>query len=123
MVYTSHGLTTRLILMIAVDVGVSQSHDSVRAAISRSVCALRCRLGLAMSISEGSRGETPRMRYYASVEKAKAAVGEAEEHFNHQLTQRPYGPLVRYGVRPAHRVQSHHCTPATVTVRPNECIQ
>ncbi|KAK9327470.1 hypothetical protein V1520DRAFT_46523 [Lipomyces starkeyi] len=109
--YTSRGLTTRawdgalqyregvrLTLMIAVEVGVSQSYDSLRAAISWSVCALRCRLGLAMSISEGSRGETPRMRYYASIEEANAAAGEAEEDFNRQLTQHPYGPLVRFGV-------------------------
>ncbi|KAK9483375.1 hypothetical protein V1527DRAFT_429583 [Lipomyces starkeyi] len=109
--YTSRGLTTRawdgalqyregkrLTLMIAVEVGVSQSYDNLRAAISWSVCALRCRLGLAMSISEGSRGEAPPMRYYESIEEANDAVVEAEDDFQDQLMQRPYGLLVRYGV-------------------------
>ncbi|KAK9311048.1 hypothetical protein V1524DRAFT_371789, partial [Lipomyces starkeyi] len=109
--YTSRGLTTRawdgalqyreemrLTLMIAVEVGVSQSYDSLRAAISWSVCALRCRLGLAMSISEGTRGEAPSMRYYASIEEANFAVEEAEDDFQGQVMQRPYGPLVQYGV-------------------------
>ncbi|KAK9481738.1 hypothetical protein V1527DRAFT_502407, partial [Lipomyces starkeyi] len=36
----------RATLIIAVEVPVSQSYDSMRAAISWSVCALRCRLGL-----------------------------------------------------------------------------
>ncbi|KAK9334226.1 hypothetical protein V1521DRAFT_471722, partial [Lipomyces starkeyi] len=109
--YTSRGLTTRawdgalqyregvrLTLMIAVEVGVSQSYDSLRAAISWSVCAMHCCLGLAMSISEGSRGGAPPMRYYASIEEANVAVVEAEDDFQDQLMQRPYGPLVRYGV-------------------------
>ncbi|KAK9323050.1 hypothetical protein V1517DRAFT_352532 [Lipomyces orientalis] len=108
--FTSRGLTTRAAdgtlryregnrstLMIAVEVGVSQSYDSLRAAISWSVCALCCRLGLAMSISEGSRGERPHIRYYASIEEANAAAEEAEDEFRQQLLQHPYGPLIRYG--------------------------
>ncbi|KAK9371588.1 uncharacterized protein V1513DRAFT_421902 [Lipomyces chichibuensis] len=108
--FTSRGLTTRAAdgtlryhegnrstLMIAVEVGVSQSYDSLRAAISWSVCALRCRLGIAMSISEGSRGQKPQIRYYASIEEINAAAGEAEVVFRQQLLQYPYGPLVRYG--------------------------
>ncbi|KAK9311176.1 hypothetical protein V1524DRAFT_473440 [Lipomyces starkeyi] len=79
MVYTSRGLTTRASDGAFGSSCVSKSYDSLRAAIS-------------------CRAATPRMRYYASIEKANAAVGEAEEDFNHQLTQRPYGPLVRYGV-------------------------
>ncbi|KAK9340070.1 hypothetical protein V1521DRAFT_466441 [Lipomyces starkeyi] len=75
----------RLTLMIAVEVGVSQSYDSLQAAISWSVCALRCRLGLAMSISEGGRGETPPMRYYASIEEAEAAAEQSEDDFQRQL--------------------------------------
>ncbi|KAJ8103669.1 hypothetical protein POJ06DRAFT_279400 [Lipomyces tetrasporus] len=100
---TSRGLTTRawdgallyregdrLILMIAVEVGVSQSYDSLRAAISWFVCALRCRLGVSMSISESSRRTKP----------------------NH-----PYGPLQR-DVRPvileAYRGQDENCGPETI---------
>ncbi|KAK9322342.1 hypothetical protein V1517DRAFT_367782 [Lipomyces orientalis] len=109
--YTGNGLTTRawdgalqyregehLTLMIAVEVGVSQSYDSLRRAISWSVCALRCRLGLAMSISEGRRGATPPMRYFASIREADTAAEEAEDDFRHQLMQCPYGPLKREGV-------------------------
>ncbi|KAK9430290.1 hypothetical protein V1505DRAFT_421788 [Lipomyces doorenjongii] len=117
--YTSRGLNTRawdgalqyreemhLKLMIAVEVGVSQSYDSLRAAISWSVCALRCRLGLAMSISEVSRGQTPLVRHYASIEEANFAVEEAEDDFQGQIMRRPYGPLVQYGVTWFGRVRS-----------------
>ncbi|KAK9485636.1 hypothetical protein V1527DRAFT_503661 [Lipomyces starkeyi] len=40
---------------IAVEVGVSQTYESLRAAISYSVSALRCSLGFAMCISDGNR--------------------------------------------------------------------
>ncbi|KAK9319201.1 hypothetical protein V1517DRAFT_310932 [Lipomyces orientalis] len=84
--------------MIAVEVGVSQSYESVRAAISWSVCALRCRLGIAMCIREQGRGEAPDPPQYSSIQEENAAVDEAAEDFRHQLTERPYGPLVRDGV-------------------------
>ncbi|KAK9357587.1 hypothetical protein V1504DRAFT_398507, partial [Lipomyces starkeyi] len=64
-------------LMIAVEVGVSQSYDSLN--------------------PEGSRGEGTHIRYYASIEEANAAAGEAEDEFRQQLLQHPYGPLVRCG--------------------------
>ncbi|KAK9239641.1 hypothetical protein V1525DRAFT_424372 [Lipomyces kononenkoae] len=135
--YTSRGLTTRawdgalqyrngsrLTLMIAVEVGVSQSYRSLQAAISWSVCALRCRLGLAMSISERSRGETPRMRYYASIEEAETAAQESEDDFQRQLLQHPYGPLERYGVTwfgkvrqvilETYRNEDENCLPETL---------
>ncbi|KAK9342554.1 hypothetical protein V1522DRAFT_460826 [Lipomyces starkeyi] len=85
-------------LMIAVEVAVSQSYDSMRAAISWPVCALRCRLGLAMCIREESRGRRPPRRHYASLEEANAAVDEARDDFYYQLIQHPYGPLERDGV-------------------------
>jgi hypothetical protein len=87
----------RGILMIAVEVGVSQAYESLRAAISWSVCALHCRLGIAMCIREERRGETPDL-HWSSLEEENAAVAEAEEDFRHQLTEHPYGPLVRDGI-------------------------
>ncbi|KAK9326544.1 hypothetical protein V1520DRAFT_366175 [Lipomyces starkeyi] len=102
---TGRGLTTRAgdgalrywegkraTLMIAVEVGVSQSYVSLRQAISWSVVILGCRLGLAMSIHEESRG-TPHTRYYASLEQANAVLEEAEDDLYQQLTQHQYGPL------------------------------
>ncbi|KAK9246186.1 hypothetical protein V1506DRAFT_536103 [Lipomyces tetrasporus] len=114
----------RATLMIAVEVAVSQSYDSMRAAISWSVCALRCSLGLAMCIREGTRGRRPSRRFYASFEEANAAVDEARQDFYHQLNQHPYGPLERDGVTWFGRVrlvvletfrrQDEHCTPETL---------
>ncbi|KAK9492803.1 hypothetical protein V1508DRAFT_404359 [Lipomyces doorenjongii] len=102
----------RSTLMIAVEVAVSQSYDSMRAAISWSVCALRCSLGLAMCIREESRG---RRRFYASLEKANAAVDDARDAFYHQLIQHPYGPLEIDGVTWFGRVRlDKHCTPETL---------
>ncbi|KAK9481758.1 hypothetical protein V1527DRAFT_416349 [Lipomyces starkeyi] len=91
--------------MIAVEVGVSQSYESLRAAISWSVCALHCRLGIAMCILEQRRRATPDPRDYSSIEEENAAVDEAEEDFRRQLTERPYGPLIRDGVTWFGRVQ------------------
>ncbi|KAK9371744.1 uncharacterized protein V1513DRAFT_467308 [Lipomyces chichibuensis] len=74
---------TRLTLMIAVEVGVSQSYDSLRAAISWSVCALRGRLRLAMSISEGScdrHHSCTTLRIH--LEEATTAVKEAKDDFH-----------------------------------------
>ncbi|KAK9238120.1 hypothetical protein V1525DRAFT_449959 [Lipomyces kononenkoae] len=67
---------TRETLMISVEIGVSQSYSSLRAAISWSMCALGCRLGLALCISEGDRGDIPPI-----------------QAFRDQLMHRPYGPL------------------------------
>ncbi|KAK9311762.1 hypothetical protein V1522DRAFT_438809 [Lipomyces starkeyi] len=82
----------RATLMIAVEVGVSQSYISLRQAISWSVVVLGCRLGLAMSIHEESRGAPP-TRYYASLEEANAVLEEAEDDLYQQLIQHQYGPL------------------------------
>ncbi|KAK9361280.1 hypothetical protein V1504DRAFT_491551 [Lipomyces starkeyi] len=56
-------------LMIAVE-------ESLRAAISWSVCALHCRLGMAMCIREQSRGETPDPPQYSSIHEEYAAIDE-----------------------------------------------
>ncbi|KAK9372944.1 uncharacterized protein V1513DRAFT_460126 [Lipomyces chichibuensis] len=85
-------------LMIAVEVGVSQSYESLRAAISWSVCVLHCRLGIVISIREQGRGQPPEPPQYSSIHDENAAVGEAEQDFRRQLTERPYRPLVRDGV-------------------------
>ncbi|KAK9431643.1 hypothetical protein V1505DRAFT_290078, partial [Lipomyces doorenjongii] len=85
-------------LMIAIEVGVSQSYESLRAAISWSVCALHCRLGIAMSINEGSRGEKPTIRYYDSDSDIDDAIERIRREFRDQLAQNPYGPLVNDGV-------------------------
>ncbi|KAK9243464.1 hypothetical protein V1506DRAFT_462950 [Lipomyces tetrasporus] len=102
MLYQEGNRTT---LMIAVEVGVSQSYESLRAAISWCVCALHCHLGIAMCIREQGRGEVPDRPQYPSIQDENAAVDEAEEDFRRQLTERPYGPLVRDGVTWFGRVQ------------------
>ncbi|KAK9348190.1 hypothetical protein V1522DRAFT_399340 [Lipomyces starkeyi] len=85
--------------MIAVEVGVSRSYEILRAAISWSVwCALHCRLVIAMCIREQRRGRTPDPPQYSSIQVENAAVDEADQDFRHQLTERPYGPMVRDGV-------------------------
>ncbi|KAK9365999.1 hypothetical protein V1509DRAFT_655073 [Lipomyces kononenkoae] len=134
---SSSGLTTRawdaalqyregdrLIPMIAVGVGVSQSYDSLRAAISWSVCALRCRLGLSMSISERSRATPPDIRHYAFDGEVYAIIEDAETDFRSQLMQHPYGPLQRDGiiwfgtarrvVLDVYRRQDEDCGPETI---------
>ncbi|KAK9358416.1 hypothetical protein V1504DRAFT_461110, partial [Lipomyces starkeyi] len=67
--------------MIAVEVGVSQSYESLRAAISWSVCALDCRLGIVMCIREQGRGRTPDPPLYSSIQVENAAVDEADQDF------------------------------------------
>jgi hypothetical protein len=85
--------------MIAVEVGVSQSYEILRAAISWSVwCALHCRLVIAMCIREQGRGRTPDPPQYSSIQVENAAVDEADQDFRHQLTERPYRPMVRDSV-------------------------
>ncbi|KAK9371130.1 hypothetical protein V1509DRAFT_613683 [Lipomyces kononenkoae] len=108
---TRHGLTTRAwdtalfytegdrsTIMIAVEVGVSQSYRSLRAAISWWVCEFGCRLGLAMSIHEGPRQNRRSTRRYDSTEEARAAVAELEHELRNQRALFPYGPLVIDGV-------------------------
>ncbi|KAK9427910.1 hypothetical protein V1505DRAFT_402261 [Lipomyces doorenjongii] len=113
----------RDILMIAVEIGVSQAYESLRAAISWSLCALHCRVGIAMYIREGMRGQTPAL-HYSSLEEEDAAVAEAEEDFRDQLTEHLYGPLVRDGVTwfgpikhvilETYRVQDEDLPPSTL---------
>ncbi|KAK9374723.1 uncharacterized protein V1513DRAFT_458612 [Lipomyces chichibuensis] len=80
-------------LMVAVEVGVSQTYESLRAAISFSVCALRCRVGIAMCINEGDRGTAPAIRYYATRVEKRTAIGEIEHDLDSQLQTHPFGPL------------------------------
>ncbi|KAK9243554.1 hypothetical protein V1506DRAFT_580444 [Lipomyces tetrasporus] len=58
--------------------GLSQTYASLRAAISFSVCALRCRIGIALCINEGNRDTTPTTRYYGTREEERAAIQEVE---------------------------------------------
>ncbi|KAJ8103553.1 hypothetical protein POJ06DRAFT_190968 [Lipomyces tetrasporus] len=81
------------VLMVAVEVGVSQIYASLRAAVSFSVCALRCRVGIAMCISERDRGTAPTIRYYATREEKRAAIQEVERILRAQLQAHPFGPL------------------------------
>ncbi|KAK9384172.1 hypothetical protein V1515DRAFT_618221 [Lipomyces mesembrius] len=67
--------------------------ENLRAAISFSVCALRCRVGIAMSINEGDRGIAPAIRYYDTVEEKLAAIREIEDDLGSQLQTNPFGPL------------------------------
>ncbi|KAK9235379.1 hypothetical protein V1525DRAFT_452088 [Lipomyces kononenkoae] len=80
-------------LTVAFEVGVSQTYKSLRAAISWCVCALHCRLGIDMHISEGVRGERPPIQYYATSENARAVVQRARDDLRIQLRQNPLGPL------------------------------
>ncbi|KAK9385145.1 hypothetical protein V1515DRAFT_617517 [Lipomyces mesembrius] len=102
---TAHGNTTRkydgalvysdgndYTLMVAVEIGVSQNYQMFYTFPQLSVCALRCRIGIAMLIKEGKRGRTPRTRWYASTQEAPSIF------FSGLLAQRPYGPLVWDGV-------------------------
>ncbi|KAK9244184.1 hypothetical protein V1506DRAFT_554858 [Lipomyces tetrasporus] len=72
-------------LMIAV--------ESLRAAISFSVCAPRCRVGIAMCITEGNRGTPSSPKYYTAPKEKRAAVREAEHVLRSQLRAYPFGPL------------------------------
>ncbi|KAK9327700.1 hypothetical protein V1520DRAFT_387259 [Lipomyces starkeyi] len=80
-------------LMVAVEVGLSQTYDSLRAAISFSVCALGCRVGIAMSINEGDRNIAPTIRYYDTREEKLAGIREIEHNLDSQLQTNPFGPL------------------------------
>ncbi|KAK9372095.1 uncharacterized protein V1513DRAFT_453387 [Lipomyces chichibuensis] len=80
-------------LMIAVEVVFAQTYASLRAAISYSVCALRCRVGIAMCINEGDRGKRPSSKYYATIEEKRAAIQDVERALRSQLQTNPFGPL------------------------------
>ncbi|KAK9239628.1 hypothetical protein V1525DRAFT_424583 [Lipomyces kononenkoae] len=77
-------------LMVAFEVGLSQSYRSLQEAITWSVCALHCCLGIAMCLNEGL--------YYANEGEATAAIQRATAELRLQLRQNPFGPLVRNGV-------------------------
>ncbi|KAJ8103549.1 hypothetical protein POJ06DRAFT_298043 [Lipomyces tetrasporus] len=85
-------------LMVAFEVGVSQSYRSLQEAISWCVCALHCRLAIAMCLDEGPRGAKSDGQYYANEEEAAAAILQATNELRLQLRQNPFGPLVRNGV-------------------------
>ncbi|KAK9389386.1 hypothetical protein V1515DRAFT_637435 [Lipomyces mesembrius] len=54
-------------------------------------------VGVSQAYEKGRRGETPDL-HYSSLEEENAVVTEAEEDFRHQLTEHPYGSLVRDGL-------------------------
>ncbi|KAK9350049.1 hypothetical protein V1523DRAFT_386475 [Lipomyces doorenjongii] len=85
-------------LMVAFEVGMSQSYRSLQEAISWCVCALHCRLGIAMCLNESPRGAKSDVQYYANEEEAAAAIQQATNELRLQLRQNPFGPLVRNGV-------------------------
>ncbi|KAK9316480.1 hypothetical protein V1524DRAFT_426736 [Lipomyces starkeyi] len=85
-------------LMVAFEVGVSQTYKSLRAAISWCVCALGCHLGIAMHISEGERGERPKVQYFATQQEARAAMQRSRDELRLQSRLHPFGPLVWNGV-------------------------
>ncbi|KAK9357430.1 hypothetical protein V1504DRAFT_65270 [Lipomyces starkeyi] len=79
--------------VIAFEVGVSQTYKSLQAAISWCVCALHCRLGIAMNITEKDRDERPTVKYYASRQEQGAAIQQARGELHLQLRRNPFGPL------------------------------
>ncbi|KAK9328444.1 hypothetical protein V1520DRAFT_393103 [Lipomyces starkeyi] len=82
------------ILMIAIEVRFAQTYASLRAAISSfSVCALRCRVGIARCINEGDRGKRPSSTYYATIEEKRAAIQDVERALRSQLQANPFGLL------------------------------
>ncbi|KAK9377528.1 uncharacterized protein V1513DRAFT_456367 [Lipomyces chichibuensis] len=111
-------------LMVAFEVGVSQSYRSLQEAISWCVCALHCRLGIAMCLNEGPRGAKSDVQYFANEEEAAAAIQQARNELRHQLRQNPFGPLVRDGITwfgklekvviEAFRCEDANCRPGTL---------
>ncbi|KAK9341840.1 hypothetical protein V1522DRAFT_417997 [Lipomyces starkeyi] len=108
--YTGDSCTTRnwdgalryrtsegFILMVAVEVGMSQTYDSLRAAISYSVCDLHCRVGITMSIKEGNRGPRAPIQYYSTAQERDTAIRQAERQLRTELRNNRYGPLVLNG--------------------------
>ncbi|KAJ8103629.1 hypothetical protein POJ06DRAFT_279381 [Lipomyces tetrasporus] len=85
-------------LMIAFEVGISRSYDSLRAAISFSVCALHSSLGIAMGIDEDKSYTKPPIQCFATFEEMNTAIKELEQDLRSQLQACPYGPLIANGV-------------------------
>ncbi|KAK9312665.1 hypothetical protein V1524DRAFT_438625 [Lipomyces starkeyi] len=85
------------ILMVAVEVGISQNYDSLRAAISYSVCDLHCRVGITMCIDEGQRGPRAPIQYYSTAQERDTAMQQAERQLRTELRNNRYGPLVLNG--------------------------
>jgi hypothetical protein len=84
--------------MIAVEVGVSQYYSSLRAAMSYCVCALHCRVGIAMCVDERKRRNALPIQYYDTIREVNDAVEHAQYEFRAQLPDHPYGPLITKGV-------------------------
>ncbi|KAK9324694.1 hypothetical protein V1517DRAFT_351171 [Lipomyces orientalis] len=80
-------------LMVAFEIGVSQTYGNLRAAISWCVCALHCRLGIAMNIVEKNRGERASVRFYTCEQERNAIIQQARDELRLQLRQHPFGPL------------------------------
>ncbi|KAK9329335.1 hypothetical protein V1520DRAFT_174652 [Lipomyces starkeyi] len=89
--------TDGYILMVAVEVGISQTYESLRAAISYSVCALHCRVGIAMCINEGNRGTRAPTRYYSTAQERDTTILHAERQLRTALRNNPCGPLIANG--------------------------
>ncbi|KAK9350899.1 hypothetical protein V1523DRAFT_418381 [Lipomyces doorenjongii] len=85
------------ILMVAVEVGISQTYESLRAAISHSVCALHCRVGITMCVKEGNRGTREPIQYYSTAQEWDTAIQQAERQLWTALRNNPYGPLIANG--------------------------
>ncbi|KAK9312392.1 hypothetical protein V1524DRAFT_439342 [Lipomyces starkeyi] len=108
----------------AVEVGISQTYESLRAAISYSVCALHCRVGIAMCINEGNRGTRAPTRYYSTAQERDTTIQHAERQLRTALRNNPYGPLIANGFTwygPVNRVvietfrqQEDTCPPDTL---------
>ncbi|KAK9246517.1 hypothetical protein V1506DRAFT_553022 [Lipomyces tetrasporus] len=76
------------LLMIAFEVGVSQSYTSLKDAISYAICVLHCPLVITL----------PPVEYYQTRQAMNAAIQQVENDFRMQLQDRPYGPLAADGV-------------------------
>ncbi|KAK9238448.1 hypothetical protein V1525DRAFT_110122 [Lipomyces kononenkoae] len=114
------------ILMVAVEVRISQTYESLRAAISYSVCALHCRVGITMCmcINEGNRGTRAPTQYYSTAQERETAIQQAERQLRTALRDNPYGPLIADGfiwygrinrvVVETFRLEEGTCPPDTV---------
>ncbi|KAK9257910.1 hypothetical protein V1519DRAFT_470286 [Lipomyces tetrasporus] len=76
------------LLMIAFEVGVSQSYTSLKDAISYAICVLHCPLFITL----------PPVEYYQTRQAMNAAIQQVENDFRMQPQDRPYGPLAADGV-------------------------
>ncbi|KAK9375188.1 uncharacterized protein V1513DRAFT_431070 [Lipomyces chichibuensis] len=73
------------------------TYRSLRAAISFSVCALHCRIGITMCINEGDRGTRAPIQYYSTAQERDTAVQQAGHRLRIELRNNPYGPLISNG--------------------------